>query len=140
MSHITGAHDETHQGERGEQYASRIVLTEVGEDEPDRSQPMPSVVESVHELEQRVDESEKQIEMTSQWLESVESMAMENAQLRDRVEELEQLVESMRADLAGLYAGQGYIGDGRHAVQTGEETVWVPDSVNPYDPLQEFDR
>lgn len=141
MSHITGAHDETHQHERGEQHESSIKRTEVSENEPDQTRAMPSVVESVNEVERRVEENEDQIEMTNQWVEGVEDMARENAQLRDRVDALETLVEKMRADLAGLYASGGKTPDGRHAVPIDEEgNVWVPDSVNPYDPTEEFDK
>jgi len=134
MSHITGAHDEAHQGERGETYAESIEAVEVDENEPDMSHSSPirqSVVGAVRSNEQRIDAMQEELTLVRQ-------IARENAELRERISELEQLVEKMRADLAALYGAQGRTEDGRHAVSLDGDSVWVPESVEPYDPTREF--
>jgi dynactin complex subunit len=134
MSHITGAHDEVHQNERGEDHVESIEAIEVDEDKPDPSHSSSirqSLVGAVRSNEQRIDATEEE-------LEAVRNLAKENARLHDRVNELEETVEKMRADLAALWSIQGRVEDGRHAVRLDEESVWAPESVNPHDPTREF--
>lgn len=143
MSHITGTHDAAHREERGEDYWGKIEPTDVDEQsvehgddsvqsdpirgvsiDPERD-PMP-VIEAVEENGVRIRELEQVVE--------------ENARLRERVAELEQLVETVRADVAGLYAALETDVKGRHiALSSTEERGWIPESVDPHDPTGEFD-
>jgi hypothetical protein len=77
------------------------------------------------------------VEEHNQRIRVLEELAEENRQLRSRVSQLEQTVESMRADLAALYGNEKTTQDGRHAVPM-DEGVWVPESVNPINPMREF--
>jgi hypothetical protein len=92
--------------------------------DPDRD-PVP-VIEAVEENGVRLRELEQVVE--------------ENARLRDRVDELERMVETVRADVAGLYAALETDVKGRHiALSPTEERGWLPESVDPHDPTGEFD-
>jgi hypothetical protein len=73
-------------------------------------------------------------------LSDLEQAVEENTRLRDRVAELERLVETIRADVAGLYAALETDAKGRHiALSSTEERGWLPESVDPHDPTEEFD-
>jgi hypothetical protein len=143
MSHITETQDAAHQEERGENYWGKIEATGVDArsmDErndsgpsalirgvsidPDRD-PVP-VIDAIEENGMRIRE--------------LEAIVEENVRLRARVDELEQLVETIRADVAGLYAALETDVKGRHiALSSTKECGWLPESIDPYDPTGEFD-
>jgi hypothetical protein len=135
MSHITGAHDEVHQNERGETYSERIEVIEVDEDARDTSHSSlirQSVVSEVRSNDQRIESAENELTV-------LRETVRENARLHDRVSELEETVEKIRADLAAFWSLQEQIEDGRYAVPLdGERYVWLSESVDQHDPMDEF--
>lgn len=77
--------------------------------------------------------------------EQIMQLRVRNSELAERVDELEeelsglrQLLQFVRRDVGGLYAAAEPLEDGRHAVgPTGEGSMYVPESVDPEEPLQE---
>lgn len=80
------------------------------------------------------------VEEHNERIREVEKMAMENQKLRSRVDELEAMVDRLRADVAALYAARETGPQGRHiVVSEDDEHAWAPESVDMYDPLGEFE-
>jgi hypothetical protein len=143
MDHITRTADATHRDERGEAYWGKIDPTDVddpsvdGESDAGRSRPMRGVSIDPDREPMPVIEA---IEENGARIRELEALVEENATLRARVDELERLVETMRGDVAGLYASLETDVKGRHvAWSSTDERGWVPESVDPSDPTGAFD-
>lgn len=131
VAHITGAHDEAHADERGENHMSAIEPTDVeSADESSDSSDRPTLKEEVDMLWDSVMGHDSRVAELSE----------ENDRLRDRVDELEELVEAMRGDLAGLYAALDDEG-GRYVAKASDSSGWwVPESIDARNPTKEFEE
>jgi hypothetical protein len=146
MRHITGAHDSAHRDERGEDYWGKIDPTDVieqGEPADGGGEPARSAILSGVSVDPDRDPVPliEAVEENSARVRELQRLAEENERLRERVDELAETLEAVRADVAGLYAAHATDVKGRHiALSATEERGWLPESVDPHDPTGEFEN
>jgi tetrahydromethanopterin S-methyltransferase subunit G len=92
-----------------------------------------------------VEELRESLDDLTERLDYAETLAEQNAGLWDTIDELEERLdevtadlETVRADVGGLYKRLDTDRQGRHvAVANDGKSAWAPGSVDPYDPTDE---